>query len=193
MPFQQKVKGVSTVRELSMHILDLAQNGIAVGASHIFIEVEDDSKQDRLRIMVGDNGPGIPDDIVDTVADPFTTTRTTRKVGLGIPMMYEAARACDGDVEIETKKGEGTKITATFSMGHIDRAPLGDIASTIVALVAPNPDLRVEYRQIRDGVEFHFDTEEIKRQLDGVPINEIGVLDWISGYLENATSQVYID
>ncbi len=176
------------MRELSMHILDLAQNSIAAGATRIDIEVSANTAEDLLVIIIRDNGRGMPVELVDNVRDPLFTTRTTRRVGLGIPMLEAAARACDGDLIIESEPGNGTTVSARFKLSHIDRAPLGDVASTLVALVAANPNIRFRYVQSVDGTEFVFDTDEVKAQLDGVPINENAVLKWISDYVRDQLS-----
>ncbi len=171
------------MRELSMHILDLAQNSIAAGATEVTISVEANTKADYLRIAMRDDGRGMSEEQLASVRDPFYTTRTTRRVGLGIPMLAEAARACGGDMRIASSPGKGTSWTAMFQLSHIDRAPLGDVASTLVALIAANPDIRFRYTQSVDGSEFRLDTDEIKAQLDGVPINEGAVLKWIGDYV----------
>jgi hypothetical protein len=179
------------MRELSMHILDLAQNSIAAGATKLGIEVCADTKADKLTISLKDNGRGMDADFVSRVRDPFTTTRTTRRVGLGIPMFEEAATACDGSLSIDSVPGVGTKIEATFKLSHIDRAPLGDIASTIVSIVAVNPNLHLRYTQCVDDQAFVLDTEEIKSRLESVPINEGPVLRWLREYMQtNNQSQI---
>lgn len=171
------------MRELSMHILDLAQNSIAAGAMLIEIDVIADTGADTLRVAIRDNGRGMSPEFLAKVRDPFTTTRTTRRVGLGIPMFAEAARACDGDLTVQSEVGKGTSVEATFKLSHIDRAPLGDMASTLIALVAANPDIDIRYRQQVDTEEFILDTREVKQELSGVPINENAVLRWIGDYL----------
>ncbi|NLN78240.1 MAG: ATP-binding protein [Armatimonadetes bacterium] len=171
------------MRELSMHILDLAQNSIAAGASLIEIDVIADTVADTLAICIQDNGSGMSSEYARRVLDPFTTTRTTRRVGMGIPMFAQAARECEGDIEITTEKGLGTKIEAKFKLSHIDRAPLGDVATTLMTLIAANPDIDILYKQACDGREFVLDTREIKSQLDGVSINENAVLKWIVQYI----------
>lgn len=172
------------MRELSMHILDLAQNSIAAGATRLDIDVAADTKADTLTISIKDNGGGMDADFVARVRDPFTTTRTTRRVGLGIPMMEAAARSCDGSLAIRSILGNGTSIQATFMLSHIDRAPLGDMASTIVSIVAVNPDLHLRYTLSVDDKVFVLDTGDVKAQLDGVPINEGAVLKWITEYVK---------
>lgn len=178
------------MRELSMHILDLAQNSIAAGASRIEIDVSADTKTDRLAISVKDNGRGMPGEFAEKVTDPFTTTRTVRRVGLGIPMFAESARACDGELAVQSTPGRGTTVTADYRLSHIDRAPLGDIASTLVALIAANPEIEIRYRQTVDGREFVLDTEQIKAELEGVPISEAPVLKWIREYVAEQTAAI---
>ena len=173
------------MRELSMHILDLAQNSIAAGASRIEIDVEADTVRDSLTIAIKDNGRGMDPEFVAQVKDPFTTTRTTRRVGLGIPMMAEAARACDGGMDVISEPGKGTTLTARFKLSHIDRAPLGDMAATLVSLIAANPDIEFKYAHTVNGGTFTVDTEEIKSHLNGVPINEGPVLKWLMEYMKD--------
>ena len=174
---------IDPMRELSMHILDLAQNSIVAGATKIEIDVIADAAADTLAIAIRDDGKGMSPEFVAEVQDPFTTTRTTRRVGLGIPMFAQGARECDGDLTVQSQVGKGTSVEATFKLGHIDRAPLGDIASTLIALIAANPDIDIIYRQQADATEFALDTRDIKAQLDGVPINENAVLKWIAEYV----------
>ena len=176
------------MRELSLHILDLAQNSIAAEARNIRIDVIADTRADRLAISITDDGKGMDPDFLARVKDPFTTTRKTRRVGMGIPMFTEAARACDGELKVKSKPGDGTSLVATFKLTHIDRAPLGDIATTLITLVAANPNIDFVYMQKVDDNEFVLDTKEIKTQLDGVPINEASVLKWIREYVETGTS-----
>lgn len=170
-----------------MHILDLAQNSIVAGATLIEIEVLADTKNNWLTISIRDNGKGMSPEFLAKVQDPFTTTRTTRRVGLGIPMFAEAAQMCDGELAVQSELGKGTSLEATFRLSHIDRAPIGDMASTLVALIAANPDIDIRYRQQIDASEFILDTREIKTQLDGVPINENAVLKWLGDYLREQT------
>ena len=178
------------MRELSMHILDLAQNSIVANATLIEIDVFADTAADKLTIAIRDNGKGMSPEFVARVQDPFTTTRTVRRVGLGIPMFAEAAHECDGDLTVRSEPGNGTTVEATFKLSHIDRAPLGDIASTLIALIAANPDIDFVYRQKVDAAEFTLDTREVRAQLDGVPINENAVLKWLADYTREYTEVV---
>ncbi|MHB9036671.1 MAG: ATP-binding protein [Armatimonadota bacterium] len=175
------------MRELSMHILDLAQNSISAGATKLEIEISADTKANTLTVSLRDNGRGMDPEFLAKVRDPFTTTRTTRRVGLGIPMFETAAKACDGELVLESSPENGTYVEATFRLSHIDRAPLGDMASTLVSIIAANPDLRVRYVHRVDDKVFVLDTEDIKTQLDGVPINEGPVLKWLRDIVKDST------
>ena len=122
------------MQEISLNILDIVQNSIRAGATLIELKITEDTQKDLFEFSVRDNGCGMSKEMVKRVMDPFVTTRTTRKVGLGISLLRSAAQATGGDVYIESREGEGTLLTAVFSYGHIDRQPLGDIAGTVVSM-----------------------------------------------------------
>ena len=177
-----------------MHILDLAQNSISAGARRVEIEVAADTKADTLTISIRDDGKGMPPEFLRRVNDPFVTTRRTRRVGLGIPMFAQAAKSCDGCFSIQSTPGKGTHLVGTFKLSHIDRAPLGNIASTLMSIMAVNPGLSLSYVQRLDDKTFVFDTDEVKEHIDGVSINEGPVLRWLLDYLDQQTSgDVHID
>lgn len=150
------------MRELSLHILDIAENGITAGADCILIRVEEARKEDLLTIKIEDNGHGMPAEKFENPTDPFITSRTTRKVGLGLSLLAVAAQRCEGKLEIETEPGRGTKVVATFRYNHIDRAPLGDMASTITTLIMGNPLIDFVYTHVIDAEDFTLDTRELK-------------------------------
>ncbi|WP_213950974.1 ATP-binding protein [Tepidanaerobacter syntrophicus] len=178
------------MQELSLHILDIAQNSIAAKASLVEIEIEEDKKKDLLTIKIKDNGTGMDEETSRKVSDPFFTTRTTRKVGMGIPLFAQAAQSCGGDLKIYSKKGKGTTIEATFILSHIDRAPLGSMSDTMVLLVASHPEIDFVYRHKVQDKEFVFDTREIKKILHEVPINNPLVLDWIKKFIESGLKEI---
>lgn len=171
------------MKELSLHILDVVQNSIAAGANLIEISIVEDLNSDMLTIEITDNGCGMDKDYADKIKDPFTTGRKSRRVGLGIPLLYAAGKRCEGDLKIETERGKGTKVTVWMKHSHIDRAPLGDMAETIKTLIVCNPNVDFLYNHKLNKKEFNFDTEEIKRILGDVPINEMDVLSWIEGHI----------
>ena len=166
-----------------MNILDVAENSIRAGAGYIEIDVIADSQKDTLEIMVRDDGCGMDEEQVRRVTDPFYTTRTTRRVGLGIPFFKQAAESTGGSFQIASRVNEGTCVKAIFGLSHIDRMPLGDMAGTVTALIRLNPGVDFVYRHTVDGRSFEMDTRELRAQLGDVPLSEPDVMEWIDGYL----------
>ena len=167
------------MRELALHILDLAENSVAAGASRVTIEVDERLADDRLVITVADDGRGMDAEMVARVTDPFVTTRTTRRVGLGLSLLQAAAERCGGELTVESEPGVGTSVRAEFQRSHIDRAPLGDVGATLVSLIIGGPHLDYRYVHRRDGQEFIFDTADVRAELEDVLITEPAVLDFI--------------
>lgn len=172
------------MKEISLHVLDIVQNSITAGATDITVEVEVHHERDRMRVAVRDNGCGMDEAMLDSVISPFTTSRTTRKVGLGIPMFKAGAEQAGGAFLIRSKPGEGTFIQAEYQISHIDRPPLGDMAETMIATVACNPELDFKYLYQVDEQAFRFDTQEIRGVLgEHVPLNTPNVVAWMKSYL----------
>jgi hypothetical protein len=184
------------VREIALHLLDIAENSIAAGAKEIEILVEEDLSSDRLRLMVQDNGRGMKADILAQVGDPFMTSRNTRKVGLGIPLLKAAAEACRGSLKMSSTPGRGTRLEVEFQWSHIDRMPLGDLAGTLFVLVIGQPQVhwlftyRV-YAPENGGLgEFIFDDALIKQTLGEIPLTEPEVLAYIRKALREGIDRV---
>ncbi len=171
------------MKEISLNILDIAQNSIAANADTVRIEISEDVKADKMTVTITDNGKGMSEEMLSAVTDPFTTGRTTRRVGLGIPLLKHAAELTGGSFDIKSKIGEGTTVTAVFGLSHIDRQPLGDIASTMHQLAVMNENTDFLYAHSIDGRMFEFDTREIKKILGGVPLNTPEVSIWLLEYL----------
>ncbi|MBN2538378.1 ATP-binding protein [candidate division WOR-3 bacterium] len=151
------------MEDLSLHILDVVENSVEAGATEINIRVSEDPARDRLELEIEDNGRGMDRETAARALSPFHTTRTTRRVGLGLPLLAQAAREAGGDIEISSEVGRGTKVTAWFRHGHIDRKPVGDIAATLATLVAGHPEIHFTYEH-RDGEsDFRLDTDEMRR------------------------------
>jgi hypothetical protein len=167
-----------------MHIMDIVENSISAGATLIEILIRQSIDRDLLEIEVIDNGKGMDKDFLEKVFDPFVTTRTTRKVGLGIPLFKAAAERCDGSFDIQSEPGKGTRVKASFRYSHIDRAPMGDLVNTITAIIAGNEHIDFVYRYITDKGEYTLDTREIKEILGDVSINNIRVIKWIRANIE---------
>lgn len=170
--------------EISLNILDVAENSIRAKASLIEIVVDADVMKNRLIVIIKDNGCGMSSEQLEHATDPFFTTRTTRKVGLGIPFFKMAALSTDGDFEIASKVGEGTLVRAEFRLDHIDRMPLGDINGTIYTLIHFNPDIDFCYTYRYGEREFLLDTRQMREILGDIPLDIPEVSEYIKNYLE---------
>ena len=173
------------MNELSLHILDICQNSIKADADLIKIIIEEDTDNNFYKIIIGDNGHGMNEKTLSEVSDPFFTTRSTRKVGLGVSLFKMASEMCNGNFSIDSIINKGTIITALFEHSHIDRAPLGDISETIMILILNEKNIDVYYEHIFNNNVFIFDTREIKKVLDGIPFTEYSVILWIKDNIEN--------
>lgn len=179
------------MKELSLHILDLAQNSIRAGAKNIIITIDENTREDKLTISVEDDGRGMDEETARHAADPFFTSRKTRKVGLGIPLLAAAAERCDGYLDIKSKLNIGTTVLAVFRPSHIDIAPLGDIWDTISELVGCNGNIDFIYKHIYNGCKFEMDTRELKKVLQEVPITSPEVVAWIGEYIKDGIKNLY--
>jgi hypothetical protein len=171
------------LRELALHLLDIAENSVSANARNIRIEVEEDAVADRLRMSVIDDGKGMDAEMVKKVIDPFVTSRTTRKVGLGIPLLKAAAEACQGGLTIQSIVGKGTRVDVEFQRSHIDRMPLGDLPSTLITLLIGSPEIHWIFQYCVDGHEFLFDDLAVKEELGDIPFSEPSILNFLREYL----------
>jgi len=178
------------MEDLSLHILDVAENGIGAGADLIEISVEEDLKRDRLTIVIRDNGRGMEKEFLERVLDPFVTTRTTRKVGLGLSLLQQSAEEAGGRLTIDSTPGEGTTVKAFMSHSHIDRKPMGDMADTVVTLIEGNPNIDFIYAHRKDGKEYGLDTREIRSELEEIPLNNPEVIRLIRGDLAEGLEEL---
>lgn len=177
------------MRELSLHLLDIAENSISAKAKNITIEVIEDLPTDLLKLSVQDDGCGMTPEMAASVIDPFVTTRTTRKVGLGIPLLKEAAETCNGSLELTSTVGKGTSITVQFQHSHIDRMPLGDITTTLLHLLVANPDVHWVFKYAFNGNEYIFDDEPVKIELDGMSLSEPSILNCLREMLQSGIEE----
>lgn len=180
--FQQNTNNMMT--EISLNVLDIANNSIRAEASLIEIIIQIQRDLDSLTITIADNGCGMTAEQIKKVEDPFFTTRTTRKVGLGVPFYKMAAESTGGSFKIESTPGEGTKVVAVFGLSHIDRMPLGDMNSTVHTLITLNTQIDFLYQYIFDDKEFTLDTRDFREILNDVPLNSPEVSAYIKEYLQ---------
>ena len=176
--------------EISLNILDVAQNSISAGAALTEISVVIDTASDSLTVVIKDNGCGMNEEQLKAVTDPFYTTRKTRKIGLGVPFFKMAAENTGGSFEISSAVGQGTTVKAVFGLSHIDRMPLGDMTFTIHSLITLNSDIDFLYRYSVDGKGFTLDTREFREILGGVPLNSPEVSEYIKSYLDENTNEI---
>ena len=162
-----------------MHILDVLENALEAGATRVELNIDEDLAGDRLLIEVRDNGRGMDAETAQRAVDPFYTTRTTRHVGLGLPLLKAAAERCGGGLTLLSAVGEGTQVRASFRHSHLDRAPLGRMLDTLLAFLMSERRAQLVYRhRVGDGV-FELDTAEIEAELDGIPLTHPQVRDWL--------------
>lgn len=184
------------MKELSLHILDLAENSIAAGASQVEIEIQASRPRDELVLAITDNGRGMERAVLARISDPFVTSRTTRKVGLGIPLLKAAAESCNGRFDIESGLGLGTHVIAAFQLSHIDRMPLGDLESTLLTLLVAHSDVnwiiryQVESSSEQPLYQFDFDDKEIKNILGDLPLSHPDVLAFLEYQLTEGINSV---
>ena len=179
------------MRDISLHLLDILQNSLTAKATKISIHVGALPSQDLLYLTVTDNGSGMEAELLRRVFDPFVTTRKTRPVGLGLPLLKEAAKRSGGDLIIESVKGRGTKLKATFGLSHIDRPPLGDIADTVVMVVTAHPDLDLAVCFFNQTASRELQLAEIRKHLGDIPLNHAEVLNWIKDYLTDSLKAIF--
>ena len=176
--------------EISLHILDIAQNSVKAKAKNIGIEICEDIENDIFSVVISDDGSGMDEEFLKNVTDPFKTTRTTRKVGMGLSLFKTAAEVTGGSFDITSKLGVGTRVTAKFVHSSIDRQPLGDIASTITTLIGSDENIDYKYTHIYNGEKFEFDTVMIKEVMQGVSLNTPEVLSWIDEYINEGLKSI---
>lgn len=171
------------MKEIALYVLDIAQNSITANASVLEIALSETAE--TIVFTIADNGKGMSPELLARVSDPFTTTRTTRKMGLGIPLLRMAVEQTGGSLTIESTEGVGTTVTARFCAGHIDCPPVGDMAGTITLLLQGAPQLELHYTCTVDGASFQLTTEEIRAQLGPeISLAEPEIILWLREYLQ---------
>lgn len=181
------------MKELSMHILDIAQNSVRANASKITITVKELVDMNIFEFSIQDNGDGIPEDMLKDIKNPFTTSRTMRRVGLGIPLLNDTCNICNGNLSIKSLVNQGTYIIAKMDYNHIDRPPIGDLESTIASLISSNEVINIEYKHYYNGESFSITTQELKDVLGDVPLTNIDVIKWLIEFLRENIEEIKSD
>ncbi|MEE0967100.1 MAG: ATP-binding protein [Bacilli bacterium] len=172
------------MQDLAMHLLDIVYNSIRAKASLIKIYFKDSLKEDIIIMKIEDNGIGMDEETVEKVQNPFFTTRTTRDVGLGIPLLKSGALCSEGMFRLESKENIGTLIEATYKKSHLDTPPVGDLAETLMTLIQANETIEYEFHYENDQLTFDLNTIEVKEILDGVSIVEPDIIIWLKSYIK---------
>ena len=167
------------MKDLSMHVMDILQNSTRAKAKNITLEIIESINDDTLTIKFVDDGCGMDENMVKNVTDPFFTTRTTRKVGLGLPLLKQNAERSGGYMTIDSEVGKGTSVVAVFGLTNIDTPPMGDMPSTVVFTASANPDIHFIFHYKTDKIDYVFDTDEVNEALEGVPINNPEIIDYL--------------
>jgi hypothetical protein len=178
------------MKELSLNILDIVQNSIRAKAGEISIEINESIISDLYQIIIKDNGSGIPEDMLRNITDPFVTTRTKRKMGLGLSLLKYHAELTGGGMEIKSEFGRGTEVKTDFSFGHLDRQPLGDIVSIIVILMASNPQINFIYIHKTDNGDYRFSSKETEEFLEVETLNERDLLEDIGWMIAENLNEI---
>lgn len=164
------------MKDISMHIMDILQNSIRAKADCIELNITENTQDDTLTLEFVDNGSGMSEETLSKVLNPFFTTRTTRKVGLGLSLLKQNAEQTGGRFDIASKLGEGTTVKAVFGLSHWDRQPMGDLPGTLILTVSAHPEIRFIFRYKSESIDFAFDTEEVNEVLDGASLQDPSVV-----------------
>jgi len=165
--------------ELALHVLDIAENSSRAEAGLIEVTIIEDLEKDVFSLEIRDNGHGMDEQTMEKALDPFYTTKKVRRIGLGLPMLKQAATTAEGGFSLQSIVGKGTVVYAEFKHSHIDRQPLGDIAGVIAMLILGNPDIDIVYTHKKNGNDYTLDTRELREGLGDVPLNNMEVLNLV--------------
>ncbi|WP_371368529.1 hypothetical protein SRRS_20730 [Sporomusa rhizae] len=179
------------MREISLHILDLVQNSIEAGATSVKLDIIEDMTKDIMVIRVSDNGRGMDEKMRQLVIDPFITTRTTRRIGLGLPLMDMSTKRCGGYLNLTSTPGKGTVVEAKYQHSHLDRPPMGNLIETIKTILVANPTLHFLYYHTVNGRSISVSSQELANTLEGIPLTQPDVLVWLHGYLSDHITNLY--
>jgi len=178
------------MKDLSLHVLDIVQNSLSAKATFIEISIEESRKANTYCLTIKDNGKGMTPEMAKKVLDPYVTSRTTRKVGLGLPLLMLNAERTGGHLSITSNYGKGTEVEALFVYNNIDRLPLGDMAGTIVLLAAANPMIDFVYTHTVEDEKYIFDTREIKEVLDEITINDVHIFKYLKEMINENLQEI---
>ena len=178
------------MKDIALHILDITQNSITAGADLIEIIINEDAPDGMISIYIKDNGAGVPKEMLKQITDPYTTSRKTRKVGMGLPLLRQNAEQTGGSLTINSELGKGTEVNVKFAATHIDLPPWGDISGVIILMVAANPEIIFSYIHRSVKGEYEFDTREVKKALEGVPIDNAEIREFLKDMINENLNEI---
>jgi hypothetical protein len=178
------------MKDLSLHVMDLLQNSTVVDSKLITLDIKDSIKENIFKFTITDDGRGMSKELLSRVTDPYSTTRTTRKVGLGLPLIKMNSENCGGGFNIESQLGKGTKLCFWFEHNHLDRPPMGDLAGVFVLTLAQNEEIRFILNYQTDIDTFVFDTLEVKEALDGMSLNNMDIIKMLREMIEENLKEI---
>jgi len=177
------------LNEIALFLLDIANNSITAQATLIIIKLIIDPLKDVIRMVVSDNGCGMDEETIQAVISPFYSTRTTRKIGLGIPLIKQSCEASNGSFELQSKVNEGTTLTMEWQYSHIDTVPIGDIGATMMTLIGANSKIDYLLHYQSESNALVFDTREVKTQLGEDDLSDPEVLGYLRDYINQQIAQ----
>lgn len=178
------------MKEIALHIMDIAQNSIRAGADEIMITVSESPSSGILTLTVADNGSGMDEETCRKATDPWFTSRTTRRVGMGLPLLQMNASLSGGGMTISSAPGKGTAVTATFGYSHIDRPPLGDVSGTVALLLFANPAINIIYTHSFEGTDWSISTAEIIAELGRDALTELGIVRSLREIISESVGEI---
>lgn len=180
------------MQDLAMYILEILMNSIHADSKLIKLIISFIDVNDEVKIILEDDGKGMDEELLKRVTSPFATSRTTRKIGLGVAFLKELCESCDGSLTIESKVNVGTKTTATYALSHIDAPPLGNIGEMMMFAIQANQEIDYELEYIQNDYHFSFKTKEIRQQLGGMKLDDPDILLWIKDYINQEIRREYL-
>jgi hypothetical protein len=180
------------MKDLSSHILDIVQNSIRAKASLIGIEIAENLNEDSLRIAISDDGTGMSTEQLKGATDPFYTSRTTRKVGLGLSLLKQNAEMTGGTFLIDSELGKGTTVIASFTHSHFDRPVMGDLAGTLLLLICDSGQIDYAFKHETQSGVFQLDTRDVKQMLEDVPLNHPEIRSFMKEIIQENLEQIQI-
>lgn len=175
------------MNDLSLHLLDIARNSVRAKATEILIRFEEAPSQDCIGFLIRDNGCGMTPEQVQQATDPFFTTRTTRRFGMGLPLLRQSAEQAGGALELHSEPKKGTETRVRFRISHLDCPPIGRLANAVALIICGHPGCRIHFEYRYEDRIFRLDADELREALDGIPLEDPRVVRWTEELIQEST------